>query len=98
MREVISVARRVGVTLEYGLVDILMERIQGMPGIESSMQVDAGCNPRDTDENGEGVWNGCTDAGDDLCIVCCGGSEDKTGTWWFESIDRVRGGSRAASV
>jgi ketopantoate reductase len=41
MREVISVARRAGVTLEYGLVDILMERIQGMPGIESSMQVDA---------------------------------------------------------
>jgi ketopantoate reductase len=41
MREVISVARRAGVTLEYGLVDILMEKIQGMPGIESSMQVDA---------------------------------------------------------
>ncbi|THV99406.1 2-dehydropantoate 2-reductase [Aureobasidium pullulans] len=41
MREVIGVARRSGVALEYGLVDILMERIQGMPGIESSMQVDA---------------------------------------------------------
>ncbi|KAI5244557.1 2-dehydropantoate 2-reductase [Aureobasidium subglaciale] len=41
MREVIGVARRSGVALEYGLVDILMERIQGMPGIESSMMVDA---------------------------------------------------------
>ncbi|KAH0336714.1 OPT superfamily oligopeptide transporter, partial [Aureobasidium melanogenum] len=41
MREVIGVARRAGVTLEYGLVDVLMERIQSMPGIESSMQVDA---------------------------------------------------------
>lgn len=27
--------------MEYGLVDVLMERIQSMPGIESSMQVDA---------------------------------------------------------
>ncbi|KAI5205355.1 2-dehydropantoate 2-reductase [Aureobasidium subglaciale] len=41
MREVIGVARRSGVALEYGLVDILMERIQGMPGIESSMMIDA---------------------------------------------------------
>ncbi|KAH0272099.1 2-dehydropantoate 2-reductase, partial [Aureobasidium melanogenum] len=41
MREVIGVARRAGITLEYGLVDVLMERIQSMPGIESSMQVDA---------------------------------------------------------
>jgi ketopantoate reductase len=41
MREVIGIARRCGVSLEYGLVDILMERIQSMPGIESSMQADA---------------------------------------------------------
>ncbi|KAH0368904.1 OPT superfamily oligopeptide transporter, partial [Aureobasidium melanogenum] len=41
MREVIGVARRAGVHLEYGLVDVLMERIQSMPGSESSMQVDA---------------------------------------------------------
>ncbi|KAI4722414.1 2-dehydropantoate 2-reductase [Aureobasidium sp. EXF-10727] len=41
MREVISVARRAGVALEYGLVDILMEKIQSIPGIESSMQIDA---------------------------------------------------------
>lgn len=41
MREVISVARKSGVALNYGLVDVLMERIQSMPGITSSMQADA---------------------------------------------------------
>lgn len=40
MREVIDVARKAGVPLEYGLIDILIDRILAMPTIGSSMQVD----------------------------------------------------------
>lgn len=40
MREVIDVARRCGVDLEYTLVDELMKKINAMPGIGSSMQTD----------------------------------------------------------
>lgn len=40
MREVIDVARRCGVALEYDLVDRLMAKINSLPGIGSSMQTD----------------------------------------------------------
>jgi 2-dehydropantoate 2-reductase len=41
MNEVIDVGRACGVTtLEHGLVDVLTDRILGMPGIGSSMQTD----------------------------------------------------------
>ncbi|KAL4960450.1 FMN-dependent dehydrogenase-domain-containing protein [Aspergillus stella-maris] len=40
MREVIAIARACGVQLHEGLVDTLMERINAMPGIGSSMQTD----------------------------------------------------------
>lgn len=41
MNEVIDVARACGVTmLEYGFVDVLIDRILGMPGIGSSMLTD----------------------------------------------------------
>lgn len=40
MREVIDVARRCGVALEYSLVDELMDKINALPGIGSSMQTD----------------------------------------------------------
>lgn len=40
MREVIDVGRACGVKLEYGLIDKLIEKILGMPGIGSSMQMD----------------------------------------------------------
>lgn len=40
MREVIQVARGCGVQLEDSLVDQLMNRINAMPGIGSSMQTD----------------------------------------------------------
>ncbi|KAB8274508.1 FMN-dependent dehydrogenase-domain-containing protein [Aspergillus minisclerotigenes] len=40
MREVIDVGRRCGVPLEYGLVDELMDRINSLPGVGSSMQTD----------------------------------------------------------
>ncbi|KAL4798693.1 FMN-dependent dehydrogenase-domain-containing protein [Aspergillus venezuelensis] len=40
MREVIAIARACGVKLDDGLVDTLMERINAMPGIGSSMQTD----------------------------------------------------------
>lgn len=40
MKEVIQVARGCGVQLEDGLIDQLMDRINAMPGIGSSMQTD----------------------------------------------------------
>ncbi|KAL4953803.1 FMN-dependent dehydrogenase-domain-containing protein [Aspergillus filifer] len=40
MREVIAIARGCGVQLHDGLVDQLMDRINAMPGIGSSMQTD----------------------------------------------------------
>lgn len=40
MQEVIQVARGCGVHLQDGLVDQLMDRINAMPGIGSSMQTD----------------------------------------------------------
>ena len=40
MREVIDVARRSDVPIEYSLIDRLMDKIMGMPGIGSSMQAD----------------------------------------------------------
>lgn len=40
MREVIDVGRKCGVELDYGLVDRLMDKINAMPGIGSSMQTD----------------------------------------------------------
>ncbi|KAF7591822.1 hypothetical protein BBP40_001093 [Aspergillus hancockii] len=40
MREVIDVGRKCGVSLEYGLVDQLMDKINSLPGIGSSMQTD----------------------------------------------------------
>jgi 2-dehydropantoate 2-reductase len=40
MHEVIQVARGCGVQLEDGLIDQLMDRINAMPGIGSSMQTD----------------------------------------------------------
>jgi ketopantoate reductase len=41
MLEVISVGQRCGVPLEEKLVGVLLERIQALPGIYSSMYVDA---------------------------------------------------------
>jgi ketopantoate reductase len=41
MREVIDVAKKCGVPLEYSLIDMLLERILAMPGIYSSMRTDA---------------------------------------------------------
>lgn len=41
MTEVAEVGRKAGVPLEDGLVDRLMDKILGMPGLGSSMQVDA---------------------------------------------------------
>jgi 2-dehydropantoate 2-reductase len=41
MREVIDVAKRCGVPIEYELVDELIGKILAMPGIYSSMHVDA---------------------------------------------------------
>jgi ketopantoate reductase len=41
MLEVISVGQRCGVPLEEKLVAVLLARIQGLPGIYSSMYVDA---------------------------------------------------------
>lgn len=43
MREVISIARGCGVPLDEGLVDQLMEKINTLPGIGSSMQTDCRC-------------------------------------------------------
>lgn len=40
MREVIDVARKAEVPLEYELIDVLIERILAMDSIGSSMQVD----------------------------------------------------------
>lgn len=40
MREVIDVGRACGVKLEYNLIDKLVDKILGMPGIGSSMQTD----------------------------------------------------------
>lgn len=40
MCEVIDVGRKCGVELDYGLVDRLMDKINSMPGIGSSMQTD----------------------------------------------------------
>src|SRR5690349_1742916 len=40
MREVIDVARKCDVSIEYGLIDELMDKIMKMPGIGSSMQTD----------------------------------------------------------
>lgn len=40
MREVIDVGRARGVKLEYNLIDKLVDKILGMPGIGSSMQTD----------------------------------------------------------
>lgn len=40
MREVIDVGRRCGVSLEYGLIDQLMARVNSYAGIGSSMQTD----------------------------------------------------------
>ncbi|KAE8147386.1 FMN-dependent dehydrogenase-domain-containing protein [Aspergillus avenaceus] len=40
MREVIDVAQKCGASLEYELVDELMDRINSLPGIGSSMQTD----------------------------------------------------------
>lgn len=40
MREVIAVGRGCGVDLDEGLVDRLMEKINALPGIGSSMQTD----------------------------------------------------------
>ncbi|KAE8371202.1 ketopantoate reductase PanE/ApbA C terminal-domain-containing protein, partial [Aspergillus bertholletiae] len=40
MREVVDVGRRCGVQLEYELVDKLMNRINSLPGVTSSMQTD----------------------------------------------------------
>ena len=40
MREVIDVGRKCGVELDYGLIDRLMDKINAMPGIGSSMQTD----------------------------------------------------------
>ena len=40
MTEVIDVARRCDVPLEYGLIDRLFEKIMALPGIGSSMQTD----------------------------------------------------------
>jgi 2-dehydropantoate 2-reductase len=40
MREVIDVARKCDVPLEYSLIDQLIQKILAMPGIGSSMQVD----------------------------------------------------------
>lgn len=40
MREVIDVARKCGVDLDYNLVDQLMVKINSIPGIGSSMQTD----------------------------------------------------------
>ncbi|CAI7647310.1 unnamed protein product [Penicillium pancosmium] len=44
MHEVIQVARGCGVQLEDGLIDQLMDRINAMPGIGSSMQTDCKSN------------------------------------------------------
>ena len=41
MREVIDVARKCGVPLEYSLIDTLINKILALPGIGSSMQTDA---------------------------------------------------------
>lgn len=41
MREVIDVAQKCGVPLEYSLIDTLINKILAMPGIVSSMQTDA---------------------------------------------------------
>lgn len=41
MREVIDIARRCNVPIDYDLVDTLMAKILSMPGIGSSMQNDA---------------------------------------------------------
>lgn len=41
MAEVIDVAQKCGVPLEYELIDRLMDKILAMPGIGSSMQADA---------------------------------------------------------
>lgn len=40
MQEVIDIARGCGVPLKDGLIDQLMEKINAMPGIGSSMQTD----------------------------------------------------------
>jgi 2-dehydropantoate 2-reductase len=40
MREVIDVARKCDVPLEYSLIDQLIQKILAMPGIGSSMQAD----------------------------------------------------------
>lgn len=40
MREVIDVARKCDVPLQYSLIDQLMNKILAMPGIGSSMQAD----------------------------------------------------------
>ncbi|KAL1876144.1 hypothetical protein Plec18167_005407 [Paecilomyces lecythidis] len=40
MTEVIDVARRLGVPIEYSLIDTLIGKIMAMPGIGSSMQTD----------------------------------------------------------
>lgn len=41
MREMIDVARKCGVPLEYELVDRLLEKVLGMAGVYSSMYVDS---------------------------------------------------------
>jgi len=41
MKEVIDVARKCGVPLEYSLIDTLINKILALPGIGSSMQADA---------------------------------------------------------
>ena len=41
MREAIHVAKRCDVPIDYDLIDTLFEKIQAMPGIYSSMPVDA---------------------------------------------------------
>ena len=40
MKEVIDVARKCGVPIEYTLIDTLIEKILAMPPIGSSMQAD----------------------------------------------------------
>lgn len=40
MREVVDVARKCDVPLEYSLIDQLIQKILAMPGIGSSMQAD----------------------------------------------------------
>ena len=40
MKDVIDVARALGVAIDYGLIDRLFERILGMPPIGSSMRTD----------------------------------------------------------